>query len=467
MYLLPHQLLFHLHRQYILPSFFYFLYIYIQNTNFFFVVISSPYIRFASLRHWYSRSEQTSEAAEARLLSRLAYFTLGGKTLGTPADSKTTAKVGLVDLDGDGIRKINTLVIDQKGNDFAIDNGSISSLLSSSKTDSHTTSEEQQLGFTHVPQTDLKVQSNTTTVNESKNSSIKNLVMCHGFGAGLGFFYRNYHGLSQVPGWRIYSIDWLGMGRSSRPKFIIKEKEVDKYVEETEKFFVDSLEKWREIHQIDKMTLLGHSLGGYLAAVYALKYPKHVERLILVSPVGIPRNPQNDPEFYNSDGRGVRQIPGWVSRLWNAHFTPQLILRCLGPFGPSLVSKYTTRRFSHLEEVDQLDLHDYIYHISTATGSGEYSVTRLLEPGAYARNPLIDRLHEIKMPTTFLYGEHDWMDFRAAEKAKKLMNVPVRIERIPDAGHHLYLDNPIDFNRAVIEEMLEVSNISKLNYLSL
>ncbi|RIA97216.1 Alpha/Beta hydrolase protein [Glomus cerebriforme] len=406
----------------------------------------SPYVRFASWRHWFSRSEQTSEASEARLLSRLAYFTLGGKTLGTPSDSKTTAKVGLVDLDGDGIKKINTLVIDQEGNDFVIDkDGSISSFFI----------EHKQLGFTNVPQTDLNVQSNTTTVNESKNSSIKNLVMCHGFGAGLGFFYRNYHGLSQVPGWRIYSIDWLGMGRSSRPKFIVKEKTVDKYVEETENFFIDSLEKWRKIHQIDKMTLLGHSLGGYLAAVYALKYPMHVERLILVSPVGIPRNPRNDPDFHDVDS--IRKVPGWVAQLWNANFTPQSILRWLGPIGPSMVSRYTTRRFSHLEEIDQLDLHDYLYHISTAAGSGEFSITRLLEPGAYARKPLIDRLHEIKMPTTFLYGEDDWMDFRAAEKAKTLMKVYVKVKRIPDAGHHLYLDNPTDFNKAVIEEMLEVS----------
>src|SRR5262249_32880050 len=28
--------------------------------------------------------------------------------------------------------------------------------------------------------------------------------------------FRNYNALSQVPGWRIYAIDWLGMGRSSR-----------------------------------------------------------------------------------------------------------------------------------------------------------------------------------------------------------------------------------------------------------
>ena len=47
---------------------------------------------------------------------------------------------------------------------------------------------------------------------------------------------------------------------------------------------MDSLEQWRESMGIDKMILLGHSLGGYLAAVYALKYPERVQKLILVSP---------------------------------------------------------------------------------------------------------------------------------------------------------------------------------------
>ncbi|CAJ0847203.1 12345_t:CDS:2, partial [Entrophospora sp. SA101] len=206
--------------------------------------------------HWYSRSEQTYEAAEARLLSKMQYYGMEGKTTGTPGDSKTIVRIGLVDLDGDGVRKINTLSVDN------------------------------ELGFTLISQTNLSVRSHTAAFNE--NSPAKNLVMCHGFGAGLGFFYRNYHALSQVPGWRIYSIDWLGMGRSSRPKFNVKGKTVDESVEETENFFIDSLEKWRQIHKIEKMTLLGHSLGGYLAAVYALKYPEHIERLIMVSPVGVP-----------------------------------------------------------------------------------------------------------------------------------------------------------------------------------
>ena len=60
------------------------------------------------------------------------------------------------------------------------------------------------------------------------------LVMLHGYGAGLGFFYQNYEPLSRLPGWRLYSLDLLGMGRSSRPPFRIYAKDKAGKIQEAE-----------------------------------------------------------------------------------------------------------------------------------------------------------------------------------------------------------------------------------------
>jgi cardiolipin-specific phospholipase len=87
---------------------------------------------------------------------------------------------------------------------------------------------------------------------------------------------------------------------------------------------------------------------------------------------------------------------------WERNITPQSIMRFTGPFGPSLVAAYTSRRFAYLEEDELRDLNSYIYHISSKSGSGEYAMSTILAPGAYARWPLMERLKEIKMPTVFL-----------------------------------------------------------------
>ncbi len=46
-------------------------------------------------------------------------------------------------------------------------------------------------------------------------------------------------------------------------------KDVAARVTEAEAFFIDSLEDWRQKMGLDKMTLVGHSLGAYFSIAYA------------------------------------------------------------------------------------------------------------------------------------------------------------------------------------------------------
>jgi cardiolipin-specific phospholipase len=226
------------------------------------------------------------------------------------------------------------------------------------------------------------------------------------------------------------------------------------------KYFLDSFEEWRESVKnpgLDKFILLGHSLGGYLSALYALKHPKRVIKLILASPAGLPPD-HNNPDVEEAMGGVVavtgQVVPSWLYFLWANNYTPQWFLRKFGPIGPKVVRSYVKRRLPGLRDEEREIFSDYMYHVSAAPGCGEYALGTILKPGAWAREPLHDHLAELSMPTTFIYGEHDWMDYRHAEEAASKMVIQTKIIRIPDCGHQLHIENGEDFNVAVAEECI-------------
>ncbi|KAG8702038.1 hypothetical protein FRC08_003736 [Ceratobasidium sp. 394] len=263
------------------------------------------------------------------------------------------------------------------------------------------------------------------------------------------------------------------MGRSARVPFKVhaKREDIDGRVNEAESFFLDALEEWRQKMGIEKMSLIGHSLGAYLSTAYALRYPDRVNQLILLSPAGVPRDPNNteepsrelDPAPSHAGSATGTAVPATEARvaalkaeqraakreestfrkvatyLWEEGWSPFQIVRSAMFYGPWLVGKYSGRRFDLTDE-DKRDMHDYIWHITRAKGSGEYCISHLLAPGAHARRPLVDRVKDIKVPITFVYGDHDWMDPKGGraslEALKRAGNFGSRMYMIQNAGHH-------------------------------
>ena len=73
----------------------------------------------------------------------------------------------------------------------------------------------------------------------------------------------------------------------------------------------------------------------------------------------------------------------------------------------------------------------------------------------FARDPLINRLPSLskRVPVAFLYGEHSWMDSSVGQHLCDTMGDHVTLDLIPEAGHHIYIDNAEYFNHVVLARL--------------
>jgi cardiolipin-specific phospholipase len=333
--------------------------------------------------------------------------------------------------------------------------------------------------------------------------------MAHGFGSGLGFFYRNIDDLlnSGKVG-RVIGVDWLGMGGSARVgcwqspiRSIFSRSNSSKLsfcnskysTSDAIGFFLDPLHQLLHDNNLfrprEDIWLVGHSLGGYLAARYAMRLNQiqnendtsspNLSKIILASPVGFQAAPAAHERIPSTSLPPAFRI---VDALWSANFTPQALVRAMGSTrGKNAIKRALHGRIPHLnqsastnskEKTSELDLlADYLYHVTVAPASGEYAMNSLLEPaaseegaGVYAREPLgpglmaSDLEQSSLQSVKILFGDHDWMRFNETAARQECdfirnnCNISADVHIIPKAGHHLYLDNSSSFLRHILDD---------------
>ena len=111
------------------------------------------------------------------------------------------------------------------------------------------------------------------------NNSLPPLILLHGVGGHAETYTRNLQ--SHAEHFDTYSIDMVGHGYSWKPDY---DYEVDAYVEHL-RSVIDTL-------GFDRIYLSGESLGGWVAARFALTYPQRLERMVLNTCGGATLNPE-------------------------------------------------------------------------------------------------------------------------------------------------------------------------------
>ncbi|XP_045777921.1 (Lyso)-N-acylphosphatidylethanolamine lipase isoform X2 [Maniola jurtina] len=282
------------------------------------------------------------------------------------------------------------------------------------------------------------------TISLNDESPKTPLVMLHGMAAGVAMWCPNLDALAATR--PVYAIDLLGFGRSSRPKF-------SSDAEKAEAQWVESVEEWRREVKLDAFILLGHSLGGYIATSYALKYPERVQHLILVDPWGFAEKPDNS-KIYEK-----HQISIWARMIVQPLLllNPLWAVRAAGPAGKWLIHKTRpdiARKYKAYIPDAETVIPEYIYQCNSQTPSGESAFHSMMHGFGWAKNPMVRRVSRLdqSLPITVLYGSRSWVDNDTGQllaESRSADNTFVQV--INGAGHHVYLDKPELFNKFVLE----------------
>lgn len=218
--------------------------------------------------------------------------------------------------------------------------------------------------------------------------------------------------------YRLIYYDQRGSG-NSQTKPQPADYSIEKLVEELE-----SLRK--EIIQAEKIIVIGHSFGGALAQRYALRYPQHVQKMILVGSIRINNGLNNH-------------------LLWKV-FGPALYSTALGfpPISSQAADNWFTKKSNDKDSIARL--YDKSRgDILENTGSVSFATWRELSL-SLAGSAYHDEFSRLQTETLFIYGAADspFTGKPVADEYQALLP-HCTIAGFEKSGHWPFLEEPERF----------------------
>lgn len=227
------------------------------------------------------------------------------------------------------------------------------------------------------------------------------LVLHPEFGADL---WLPYHDLL-AGRFRVVAPDHLGFGRSDRPEWL---EEIDDLVFH----YIDLLDAL----DLKRVSLVGTSFGGWIAAAFAVAHPERVDRLVLAAPAGIRVDGVERYDLF------ANPIEDTLRHLFHDAARVAQILPT--EWGPEVI----VRGYRELTTLARLSWNPYFY------------------------DPRLQRrLTRLERPALLVWGEDDSVlpPRYGQEFASLLPNATLRL--LPDCGHLVPLEQPEAFGRLALE----------------
>lgn len=284
----------------------------------------------------------------------------------------------------------------------------------------------------------------------------RNVVVVHG---GPGYpFSEPLPGLQPLTDkYRFLYYDQRGSGRSTRPIDRFSSSNYYENMQTLDRTLglgaqIADLERIRQILGEDKILLLGHSFGGFLASLYAAEFPERVEALVLVAPAEVLVMP---PE----SGGLFEQVKPWLPEEMRTEY--EAFLKRYLDFS-SVFSKSDA-------ELAALNTEFAKYYAVAASAKG-YGVPKESQPVSMGNPPVgsggwmvqamylsmglshdyRSTLKPVRAPALVLHGEKDLQPEKASRiYAEAFPNAEFRV--IKDAGHFPFSEQPEEFFRLVGE----------------
>ena len=201
-----------------------------------------------------------------------------------------------------------------------------------------------------------------------------------------------------------YALDLIGFGKSDKPTSL--SYNILEFVEFLREFIRKELIKYGEI------ILVGHSLGGYIACEFVIKYPTLVRKLVLIDSSGM----LDKPTPLLAEYLDVAMNPSYDRVM-------SVFRKMLG--NPLFVSPLVAEIF--------------INNISNEPAKNAFRMTLENSANTQIRH---ERLQKIKIPTLIIWGVEDRViPMEHAEIFRKNI-VGSKLVKIERAGHAPFVEKP-------------------------